>query len=134
MLRYSLQQRAIIASTFIRNKSVVLTQREFRRLYDNRTAPTSQTIRRLATHFLQSRTPSAEAKPRGRPRTICSGSNLKRVSESLRNNPETSMRKRSAQLGIARSTLRRMLTRELQILPMVHICVLRCNRCGKLSV
>ena len=54
MYRHTPQERAEIVSLYIENnRSAVLTQRAYRRKYPHRTAPTSVTIRRLASNFFE---------------------------------------------------------------------------------
>ena len=48
----------------------------------------------------------------GRPRTARSDENCQRVTESVAEDPSTSVRRRSSQIGVSRSSLHRMLHEE----------------------
>lgn len=117
MNRYTPQQRAAIVTIYIKNNSsIILTQREFRRRYRNQKAPTAQTIRRLASRFEQSGT-TIDARRPGRPRSSRTADNIDLVRESVAENPETSTRRRSAQLKLSRRSLQRILVQDLNLFP-----------------
>ena len=54
-----------------------------------------------------------DAKHTGRPKTCCSNVNVKAVSESVAENPRTPFRRRGQELQITRSSLQRILTKDL---------------------
>lgn len=117
MERYSPQERGIIVSIFLRNNlSVVLAQREFRRRFPGRPAPTAQTLRRLAANLEEYGTTRDAAKS-GRPRSARSAENIAAVAEDVELSPETSTRRRALQLAISRSSLRRILVKDLRMFP-----------------
>ncbi|CAB3258594.1 unnamed protein product [Arctia plantaginis] len=117
MERYTHQERGTIVSIFLRNNSsVVLAQREFRRRFPGRPAPTAQTLRRLATNLEEYGTTRDAAKS-GRPRSARSAENIAAVAEDVELSPETSTRRRASQLAISRSSLRRILVKDLRIFP-----------------
>lgn len=102
MNRYTLEERAEIVILFIKNnESVISTQRNFRRKYPHRPAPTGKTIRRLCQQFRRSGT-TADARHIGRPRTGRSIENIRRVRESIAEDPRTSTERRATQLGMSR--------------------------------
>ncbi|CAB3228014.1 unnamed protein product [Arctia plantaginis] len=101
MERYTPQERGIIVSIFLcNNSSVVLAQREFRRRFPGRPAPTAQTLRRLATNLEEYGTTRDVAKS-GRPRSPRSAENIAAVAEDVELSPETSTRRRASQLAIS---------------------------------
>ncbi|CAB3238242.1 unnamed protein product [Arctia plantaginis] len=117
MERYTHQERGTIVSIFLRNNaSVVLAQREFRRRFPGRPAPTAQTLRRLATNLEEYGTTRDAAKS-GRPRSARSAENIAAVAEDVELSPETSTRRRASQLAISRSSLRRILVKDLRMFP-----------------
>lgn len=117
MNRYTLEERAEIVILFIKNnESVISTQRNFRRNYPHRPAPTGKTIRRLCEQFRRSGT-TAHASHIGRPRTGRSIENIRRVRESIAEDPRTSTERRATQLGMSRTSLRRILKLDLHAFP-----------------
>lgn len=117
MERYTPQERGIIVSIFFtNNRSVVLAQREFRRRFPNRVAPTGQTLRRLAARLEQTGT-TRDLPGRGRHRTGRSVENIAAVAADVAENEETSTRRRSTQLGVSRRTLQRILVKDLHMFP-----------------
>lgn len=102
---------------FLRNNSsVVLAQREFRRRFPGRPAPTGQTLRRLAANLQEYGTTRDVAKS-GRPRSARSAENIAAVAADVELSPETSTRRRASQLAISRSSLRRILVKDLHMYP-----------------
>jgi Helix-turn-helix domain (DUF4817) len=117
MERYTPQERGKIVSIFLRNNSsVILAQREFRRQFPGRPAPTAKTFRRLATR-LEETGNTRDVARRGRPRTSRSQENIAAVTEDVEESPGTSTRRRATQLGISRRSLQRILVKELKMFP-----------------
>nr|CAI5865735.1 unnamed protein product [Callosobruchus analis] len=109
MEQYTIEQRTkIIEFYFSNGKSIILTQRAYRRHFNVRVGPSAPTIVRLVANFQQQG--SVRNRPgAGRPRTACTAGNLERVRESVEESPETSTRRRSAQLQLKRRSLQRIL-------------------------
>ena len=106
MYRHTPQERAEIVSLYIENnRSAVLTQRAYRRKYPHRTAPTSVTIRRLASNFFEHGS-VADRQQHPKPRPRRSNENIEAVRKSVAENPNVSYRRRSQQLNISGTTLR----------------------------
>lgn len=102
------QRTKIIEIYFGNNQSIIQTQRGYRRHFRVREAPSESMIRRLVQRFRQQG--AVSDLPRiGRPRSGRTEANIERVRESVGEEPTTSTRRRSGQLGIARTTLRRIL-------------------------
>lgn len=109
MEQYTTEQRAQIVEIYFSNqRSIVLTQRAYRRQFNVRVAPSQSTINRLVANFRQQgavrNLPGA-----GRLRTVHTFDNIQVVQESIREDPETSTRRRSTQLGLSRGSLQRIL-------------------------
>lgn len=124
MERYTPTERGIIVSIYLRNNSsVVLAQREFRRQFPRRLAPSPSTFRRLAARLEDTGSTRDRTSPGG-PRTIRSNENIQAVRDSVHEEPSTSTRKRATQLGISRRSLQRILVKDLKMYPykiqMVH--------------
>ena len=117
MYRYTPQQRAEIVTIFIqKNKSIVLTQREYRKRYHNQSLPDKKTIHALSNRFEKYGT-TLDSYRSGRPRTARSKKNIARVRESVAESPETSTRRRAQQLKISQRSLRRILQKYLHLFP-----------------
>lgn len=117
MERYTIAQRTKIVFLFIENhRSIINTQRAYRRFYGVRTAPTGPTIRSLVNNFAEYGT-VGDSRRTGRPRTGRSAENIDAVRQSVEENPETSTRRRSSQLQLSDRTLRRILKHDLHLFP-----------------
>lgn len=117
MYRYTPKERAEIVSLYIENnRSVVSTQRAYRRKYRSRSAPKSDSIRRFASNFFEHGS-VADRQQHPKPRPRRSNENIEAVRESVAENPDVSYRRRSQQLKISGTTLRRILKQDLQMFP-----------------
>ena len=87
---------------FKNNDSATVTQRVFRRLFDigwNGKVPTSQTILKWVTQF--STTASVvDKKPAGRPRTVRTPENVRRLAHAFQRSPQCSARRHSISLHL----------------------------------
>ncbi|CAK1588565.1 unnamed protein product [Parnassius mnemosyne] len=109
MEQYSIEQRAQIVEFYFSNqRSIVLTQRAYRRFFNVRVGPSESTINHLVANFRQQgavrNLPGA-----GRRRTVHTDDNIELVQRSIREYGETSTRRRSTQLGLSRASLQRTL-------------------------
>jgi Helix-turn-helix domain (DUF4817) len=112
----TIQQRIKVVELFFAEKSIVRTQRAFCRLYSVRTAPTKRTILRLIDKFRCEG--SVGDKPRsGRPNSARTPEVIDKVRDSVLISPKTSSRRRSQQLDVTHTTLRRVLKDDLKLLP-----------------
>lgn len=117
MTRYTPQQRAEIVTIFIQqNESIVLTQREYKKRHKNNPVPDKKTIRVLASKFKLNGT-TFNCHRSGRPRTARSEENITRVSQSVVESPQTSIRRRGQQLNISSRSLQRILKKNLHLFP-----------------
>ena len=71
-------------------------------------------IRRLIGRF-QKQGPVSDFPRSGRPRTIRTEENIERVQVGIQEEPGTSTRRRSGQLGVSRTSLRRILRRDIHL-------------------
>lgn len=117
MYRYTPKERAEIVSLYIENnRSVVSTQRAYRKKYRGRSAPKGDTIRHLASNFMEHGS-VANLQHQARPRPGRSNENIEAVRQSVAENPNVSYRRRSQQLNISGTTLRRILKQDLYMFP-----------------
>lgn len=117
MERYTPEERGIIVTAYLTNfRSVVLTQREFRRQFPHRSPPCARTIKRLAERLVQTGSTRDVARS-GRPRNARSIENVAAVAEDVQESPQTSTRQRCTQFGISRRSLRRILVEDLKMFP-----------------
>lgn len=109
MEQYTTEQRSKLVEFYFENqRSIVLTQRAYRRFFNVRTGPSAPTINRLVENFRQHGT-VRHLPCTGRPRTVHTEENIQRVVDSVQDSPETSTRRRSAQLGLSRRSVQRIL-------------------------
>jgi len=116
MASFSDKQRALCVREYYRNNdSFTIAQRKFCAHYNIRhknKAPLIQLIRQWVQKF--EKTGSTINQPRsGRPRTSIVPENIERVRASIRENAGLSTRKRSNALGVPRTSLLRILHKEL---------------------
>ena len=101
MHRYTLKERAEIVSLYNENnRSVVSTQRAYRKKYRRRSAPKGDTILHLASNFMEHGS-VANPQHQARPRPRRSNENIEAVRQSVAENPNVSYRRRSQQLNIS---------------------------------
>ena len=117
MEKYTTEERTKIVEFYFKfHHSIILTQREYCRHFSARKQPSDFMIRRLIQRFQQYG--SVSDLPRsGRPRLVRSQMNLERVRDSVQQEPGTSIRRRSHQLGMSRTSLHRILSDNLHLFP-----------------
>lgn len=120
MERFSGADRAFCVREFYyNNNSATVARRNFREhkgLHNFDDTPTLQTIKNWVVKFQE--TGSTLDKPRsGRPRTSRTEQNIDTVAESIRENPTQSTRKRSSALNVPRTSLQRILKKDLLMHP-----------------
>ncbi|KAJ4425791.1 hypothetical protein ANN_27416 [Periplaneta americana] len=108
------QRTKLIELYFENQRSIILTQRAYRRHFHVRHCPHQTTILRLVARFRQNY--SVCDRPRtGRRRSVRTPENIERVRDSINDKPETSTRRRAAQLGMNRRSLQRILRTDLKL-------------------
>jgi len=111
-----IQRIKIIELYFEHHRSIIQTQRAYRRHFNMLNPPSESMIRRLVARFQEQG--SVRDLPRsGRPCSVTNEENIQRVQESVEENPETSTRRRSAELQMSRRSLRRILRKNLHMFP-----------------
>jgi len=139
MERYTIQQRVFIIEQFLKiNESLAAAVRKFHTKYGRNSVLTSSTVKRLIEKFRETGS-VGDAKHTGRPKTsrsnvnmsicqyvnmsicqyvnmsICQYVNIEAVRESVGENHGTSIRHRGQELQISRSSLQRILEKDLCI-------------------
>ena len=117
MNQYTPRERSEIVEIYIQQKkSIVKTQRAFKTLKNVRSAPSKNTIKRLYEKLSTGKALSNPKRPyKSRPRR--SAENIAAVRASVERSPRTSQKRRSQQLGMARSTLQRIIRIDLHLFP-----------------
>ncbi|KAF2346545.1 Protein of unknown function DUF4817 [Trinorchestia longiramus] len=108
MSPYSKEQRIRILQISTRTMSTTEVQRDYRNYFRTTTSPSKNTIKLVYRKFTD--TGNVNDKQRsGRLKSTRTEAVIERVSASVTDNPKASIRKRSTQLSISRSTLHRIL-------------------------
>jgi len=111
-----IQRAEIVKLHFENGSSIVKTQRAYKRLYPRETRLSHTTIRNLVKKFMTTGSCATSWQPR-RPRSRRSNENIAAVQADVRENPNTSYRRRALQLGLSATTLRRILKDDLHLFP-----------------
>lgn len=107
----------IVEFFFESQKSVVSTQRKFRRHFHKRNAPARTTIMAIVRRF-QTSGSIDDQKRTGRPLTARTETNKRRVSRSVRRKLETSIRRRSEELSMSLQLSAKDFEKGTQIVPV----------------
>ena len=113
---WSLEEKLFVVNTYLRLRSFVLTQRLFKQKFKTREFPDNKNIYRWVLKFRTSGTILNE-KTKRRPLSVRTENNIATVSDSVAENPSTSVRRRSQELGIPRESLRKILRFDLTLYP-----------------
>lgn len=117
MVRLTLEQRIKVIELYFKNDdSLVLTRRAFCRHFDIRNGPSDSTILRLVIKFRDTGSVHDLGRP-GRPQSIRTEEAVERVQTSVEEDQQTSIRRRSSELHIAKSSLHRILKADLGLFP-----------------
>lgn len=117
MATYDVQKRVKIIEFFYSSgRSIITTQRNYRRHFNVRTAPSDNMIRNLVSRFEEHGRVS-DLPGRGRGRSVRNEAVVEAVRQSVNEDPSVSTRRRSAQLGMSRTSLQRILKRDLKMFP-----------------
>ncbi|XP_069359553.1 histone-lysine N-methyltransferase SETMAR-like [Maniola hyperantus] len=120
MDRFTGPQRAYCVKQFyLNNFSLITVRRLFRveyGLHDLSQCPSAPLIKKWVKKFEETGS-TLNVKQTGGPRTSRSEENVQQVSASVRRDPDLSTRKRSAELGLSRTSLRRILKLDLKLHP-----------------
>ena len=123
---WSMEQKIFCVKTYYETKSFRIVQARFRRKFSFNQFPNRSQIFKLVKKFEAHGTCGdcrvAGSSPSGPPITICTPDNVSGVQESVGRSPSKSLRRRSQELGISVSSVRRMLVKDLQLYPYrIHI-------------
>lgn len=106
--RWSVDERRFAVENFIKTKSVVTTQRDFRRHFNNRVAPSGKSIRRWLRKWREDGS-VVNKKPTGRTPLVNTDMNKQRVRATVTQSPTRSTRQQAQALGMSDRSVRRVL-------------------------
>jgi len=112
----TLEQKIKLVDLFITHQSIIKTQRAYCKLYSVRKAPGKITIMKLVAKFRSVGSVLDKAHT-GRHRTERTAENIELVRLSVLQSPKTSCRRRSQELSLSETTLRRILKNDLKLFP-----------------
>lgn len=117
MDRFTPKQRAEIVTLYIENsRSIVLTQRAYRKKYRGKKAPSDNTIRRFVSNFFEHGTVGdRQHVVHQRPRR--SNDLVEAVRESVAQDPTVSYRRRAQHFRVSKTTMWRILRKDLSLFP-----------------
>lgn len=116
MTTYTLQQRIFIIQTYYENgRSVTTTLRKIRNKFGVHRRPNQSTIHRLVNKFEE--TGCIIDKPKKKAKVVRTTGNISIVSQSVSNDPTTSISRRSLELGISYGSVWRILNNDLHLYP-----------------
>lgn len=117
MVKYTNEQRLEIIKNYYRNsESVIATLRALTPIFGRDNRPTRQAVRAIVTKF-ESTFSLLDVPVPVRQRTARSAENIAAVSASVQNEPNRSIPRRSQELGISRTSLWRILRKDLGLHP-----------------
>jgi len=102
----------IVEQNLKNNENLAATLRKIYTKYGRNSVLTSSTVKRLIEKFREVGS-VGDAKHTGRPKTSCSNVNVEAVRESVAENPQTPIRRRGQELQIKRSSLQRVLIKDM---------------------
>lgn len=115
MERYTLEQRILIVKIYYQNgENFTVSLRKIRAAFPRNQAPSETAVRNLIAKF-EAHGTVADNRPKQYARSGRSDANIAAVQQSVENEPGTSTRRRSQQLGITRGTLRNILHKDLHL-------------------
>ena len=115
MEKYTVKERVqIIQAYYEKSRSLALTIRELRNHFPRNHVPAKSTVQSLVARFVETGS-VGDLKKSPRPRTARSNENVAAVAESVRETPGTSIRHRSQELNISRTSLQRILRKDLHL-------------------
>lgn len=118
IVQYTTQQRIRIVEAYFATKSVVLTQRQYRRHFVRTKVPDRRTIIRLVAKFRETGSvANANKGHSGRPRSVKTPNNIQNLRDRLEKSPRKSTRRLSQEVGISRSSVLRILHDDLKLFP-----------------
>ena len=117
MNRFTLEQRYQIIQIYFENQSSIrATYRRLRDFYGAHNRPSEQTIRRTVDRFRTTYSLHDAITPTRR-RNVRTEENIAAVNESVEEDPNVSIRRRSQELGLCPSTTWKILRKDLGLHP-----------------
>ena len=118
MDQFSTQERIKIIELYFATKSPVLVQRQFRREFPGRKIPHRNTIRALVEKFRDTGTVRNNNRGHsGPPLTATNPPHVQDVRARLEASPRKSTRRLSQEVGVSRTSVRRIIKKELKLFP-----------------
>lgn len=118
MDRIPIQDRTKIVELYFATNSVVCTQRTFRREFPGRHCPCARTIKRLVDKFRNTGSLVDDNKGHsGHPFSARTPANIAVVRDRLQQSPRKSTRRLSQEVGISRTSVRRIIHKDLTLFP-----------------
>ena len=118
MYRLSKDERTKVVPFYLETKSVVLTQRKFKRNFSARTAPTRKTILRITEKFIAHGTLKNQYKGTCGPKlTIYTTKTIKKLDDIVHQTPKISVRRLAQRPHVSRTTTHRLLKNTLCLTP-----------------
>ena len=116
--QFSDQERIKIIELYFATKSTVLVQRQFRREFPGRKISNRNTIKNLVEKFRDSGSVTNNNKGHsGPPSTATTPDHVQDVRAHLEQSPRKSTRRLSQEVGISRTSVRRIIHRDLKLFP-----------------
>ena len=118
MYRLSKDERIKVVQFYLETKTVILTQRKFKRNFSARTAPTRKTILRSTEKFIAHGTVKNQYKGTCGPKTtISTTKTIKKLDDIVRQTPKISVRRLAQRTHVSRTTTHRLLKNTLCLTP-----------------
>lgn len=118
MYQLSKDERIKLAQFYLESKSVVLTQRKFKRHFSVRTAPTRKTILRITEKLLAHGDVRNRNKGNCGPKiSVSTPETIKKLEEVVERTPKVSVRRLSQRVHVSRSSTHRLLKNTLCLTP-----------------
>ena len=113
---FTIEQRSKIVKFYLETKSLVQTQREYCKHFGVKEAPSVTSIKKIVQKFEVHGTCHNRNKGNsGRRVSACTELNIDTVRESTVRSPKKSIRRRSSELGLTKSTIQRILKQDLNL-------------------
>jgi biotin operon repressor len=116
MVTFTKERVKIVEFCFQNGRSIIFMQKAYHHHFNIRNGPSVTMIWKLMQRLEE--TGSLMNLPHtGRPRSAHKEENIERVRASIEEEPQTSTRRRSRELGLSRTSLKRILTNDLKMFP-----------------
>lgn len=114
----STEQKTKVVKWYWATRSIISTQRKFRRYFETTHAPCARSILRLQEKFLAEGSVLNQCKGRsGRKRSKRTPESISKAKTIIEKTPSKSIRKLAQELGTSHTTVRQILTKDLKLSP-----------------